>query len=62
MIKTCYQGSIIHGFTPLIDNELPVPKEGLRALSKPEADDAEVVFEILDVLGFYKIRVPLLVQ
>ena len=43
-------------------HELPVPEEGFRALPEPEADDAEVVCKILDVLGFYKIRVPLLGQ
>ena len=46
----------------LVDNELLVPEEGFRALPEPEADDAEVVCKILDVLGFYKIRVPLLGQ
>lgn len=48
-----YQGAIVHGFATLIYDEFPVLEERLGFITETEADDAEIVVEILYVLGFY---------
>lgn len=55
-----YQSAIVHGFTSLIYDEFSVLEEGFGGIAIPESDDAEIIVEILYILGFYQIRVPLL--
>lgn len=55
-----YQGSIIHGFTALVDDEFSVSEERFGAITKLEANYAQIFFQIFYVFCFYQIRIPLL--